>query len=293
MPTTLAMEKLKRDLAAMGEMCEYALTTALMALMDRDSELACHVIDYDAEIDEMELAVDRVCVELLQGGQLSGKDTLFVVATTKINNDLERVGDLASVISEHVLFLVREQSVLSQIVDFQAMLEQVGEMVRQSIEALLESDVKLAWQIIDERRKVAEETLINVYSLMELMRSEPRTIERCCHILFIVQSLHRVADQASNIAEEVIFMTEGVNIRHHIREFHPYKPRPYGELAPAAVAELEGRLVSSHRQENRGTSSISTRILAPGERKKIAINPAKIAAAREKLLKLRGKKGTK
>lgn len=292
MPTTMGIEKLKRNLAAMGEMCEYGLTTALMALLDRDSDMACHVIDYDSEIDEMELSVDRTCMELLQSGSLTGKDMRFVVAASKINNDLERVGDLAATISEHVLFLVREKSVLPQVVDFQSMLDRTGEMVRQSIEALLGEDSKMAWQIMDDRRKVAEESLLNFYELMDLMRSEPRTIERCCHILFIVQSLHRVADQASNIAEEVIFLEEGVNIRHHIRDFRPTTPHPYGEIKEEDAAAFEDKLVKTHRDSVR-KRVVKTRFIAPEEHKPANIAPGKLAAARDKLLKLRQSRGLK
>lgn len=287
----LALNRMKSDLVAMGEMCEYALSTAVMSLIERDEDLACHVIDYDRDIDEMELKVDQECCNLLQSGKLLPEDIRFVMAASKINNDLERIGDQAAHICEHVLFLVREKSILAQVVDFVAMLEQVSEMIRESINALLERDVKLAWKIIDERKIVQEETVLIFHELTDIMKQDPRTIVRCCHILFIVQSLHRVADQASNIAEEVIFTEEGVVVRHHLSEFHPVDPvfslPDETESTRAETRILEKRTpredIRRAHDESRKTRSIPRDALkAQAESGK-----SKAHQAREKLLRLR------
>lgn len=287
----LALNRMKSDLVAMGEMCEYALSTAIMSLIERDEDLALHIVEYDQDIDEMELKVDRECCTLLQSGKLIPEDIRFVMAASKINNDLERIGDQAAHICEHVLFLVREKSILAQIVDFVAMLEQVSEMIRESINALLERDAKLAWKIIDERKIVQEETVLVFHELTEIMKQDPRTIIRCCHILFIVQSLHRVADQAANIAEEVIFTEEGVVIRHHLSEFHPVDPvfdlNDMDEATRTETRLLEKRRprdeIRRAHDETRKTRTI------PKEARQAQAKSGETKAhqAREKLLRLR------
>ncbi len=243
----LAIEKLKSSLVAMGEMCEYAVSTAMMSLLDHDRELACYVIEYDNEIDEMELSIDRQCQTLLLSGKLDRNQSKFVIAALKINNDLERIGDQAAHICEHALFLVDEKSILMQVVDFMPMIEQVCEMTRESINALLESDSTLAWKIIDERNIVRDEVRLIFQQLVEIMSRDPRNIERACHILFIAQSLQRVADQATNVSEEVIFTTEGKNVRHHLDTYHPIPTVNYADISAEEIAKAEAEALKSGR----------------------------------------------
>lgn len=292
----MAMDKLKGDLVAMGEVCEYALSTAIMSLVERDSDLAHYIIEYDSEIDEMELAVDRQCSDLLTSGKLNAEEMRFVVAAAKINNDLERIGDLASHICEHVLFLVDEKSILAEVVDFMAMLEQVSEMIRESINALLERDAQLAWKIIDERKIVTDEMRLIFHELLDLMRKDERMIERCCHILFVAQALQRVGDQAANIAEEVIFTEEGVVVRHHLAEFHPMEPAMDFD-DPEQFEQLEAQVVQrkSSREDLKRKQEESRKKARPKSTRASSGEEARAKAlkAREKLLKLRAAARTK
>jgi phosphate transport system protein len=221
MPTRAAVEKLKRDLIIMGEMCENATSTAIMALIDRDEEMAQSAIEYDQEIDEMELAVDSDCLRLLEGGRLEGRTLRFVVAAMKMSRELERVGDNAVEICQHVLFLVKQRSVLPEIIDFAALVEQTSQMVREAVRALVEEDAELAWKIMDERGIVHDEMTLIFRELLAVMHDAPLTIERCCHILAAARSLVRMADLAMNLAEEVIYLVEGRDVRHHVREYRP------------------------------------------------------------------------
>lgn len=255
----LALEKLKGSLVAMGEMCEYAVSTAMMSLLDRDRELACYVIDYDKEIDEMELSIDRQCQTLLLSGKLDRSQSKFVVAALKINNDLERVGDQAAHICEHVLFLVQEKSILAQVVDFMPMIEQVCEMTRESINALLENDSTLAWKIIDERKIVQDEIRIIFQQLVDIMNQNARNIERACHILFIAQCLQRVADQASNVAEEVIFMSEGKTVRHHLEEYHPIPVVNYTDIPQEEIVSAEMQALKTQKSRQELTTQLQKR----------------------------------
>lgn len=296
MPTRMALEKLKNDLVVMGEMCENALDTSLMGLLDRDSDLACYVMDYDAEIDEMELSIDNQCVELMEQGKLKGDVLRFVAASAKITSDLERVGDLAVIISEHVMFLIREKSVLPQVIDFMEMADQVAQMMRESIQSLLEKDLDLAWKIIDENRIVDDDMQVIFHELLSIMKEDPRTIERCCHILAIAQSLKRVAEQATNVAEEVIFMADGVKVRHHLREFHPVLHMPLdageaGEVNKFETALLEKRRPRSEIKKAHAESKRKSKGLSSSEiEDKARTGASKAKDARMKLIKLRSGK---
>ena len=221
MPTRAAISKLKRDMIVLGEMCENALSTAIMALIDRSEEMALSIIEYDREIDEMELAVDSDCLRLLREGNLEGEPLRFVAAAMKISSEMERIGDNAVEICQHVLFLVRQRTVLTDVVDFPNLIEQVGQMMRESIRALVELDKDLAWKIMDEHLVVEDEVAIVTTELMTLMHDRPASIERCCHILAVCKALERVGDLSTNIAEEVIYLVDGTTVRHHIKELHP------------------------------------------------------------------------
>ena len=292
----LELNKLKGNLVAMGEMCEYAISTAMMSLLDRDKELACYVIEYDNEVDEMELSIDRHCQTMLNSGILNKDECRFVVSAAKINNDLERIGDQATHICEHVLFLLVEKSILAQIVDFIPMVDQVCEMTRESINSLLESDSTLAWKIIDERQIVKSEMSLIFRQLVEIMTNEPRNVERSCHIMFIAQSLMRIADQAANIAEEVIYATEGKIVKHHLDKFHPITISKSIDLSEQESEEAERSSIESAPKideiKKEIESSKSKTLILSKEIIEAQASGAveKAMSAREKLLRHRAKK---
>ncbi|MFH0911349.1 MAG: phosphate signaling complex protein PhoU [Planctomycetota bacterium] len=224
MPTRAIIEKLKNDLIVMGEMCENALSSAVMALIDGDEEMAASIIEYDREIDERELALNQDCLKLFGSGALKKEDLRFAASALKISYDLERIGDQAVDVCGHVLFLVREQTLLSQVVDFASLVEQVGQMMRESVRALVEQDANLAWKMIGEIPVVHEEGARIFAELLAIMHESSRTIERCCHILAVSRSLERVAALTTNIAEEVIYLVEGKTVRHRLREHKSLTP---------------------------------------------------------------------
>lgn len=256
-----AVEKLKRDLMIMGEMCENAVSTAIMAMVDRDEELAKQAVAYDQEIDEMELAVDQDCLALM-ALELSDEYLRFCAAAMKISRDLERIGDHATEICEHVLFLVSQKTVLPQVIDFASLVEQVGQMMRESIRALVEHDVKLAWKLIDEHLVIHEEMQLIFAEVLEVMHDSPATIERCCHILAVARALERVGDLCTNVAEEVVYLTAGEVVRHHIREHHPLTPALVTAGAePDDQAAHETEVLKRHtrRLEKKGQRKPGTR----------------------------------
>jgi len=235
----LELEKLRNSIIAMGEMCEYIVANAMTSLIDRDVTLATKTQEYDQQIDEMELNIDHQCRNLLLGGKLDSSNTNFVLSTHKINNDLERIGDNAVHISEHVHYLVREKSILTDVIDFLPMFEQVGEMIGEGVNALLKNDTVLAWKIVDEQLIVHDAMRAIFAELVEMMQQNPAAIERSCHILFIAQALQRIADLAVNIGEEVIFTAEGKIIRHHLGEYRP----PVTPFDTQAISAAEKKIL--------------------------------------------------
>jgi len=214
-----ALNKLRRELVAQGEMCEDALATAVMAMVECDADLAVQVAARDCEVDEAELAIDRHCRCLLRRGGLDAPSLRLVVASSKISNDLERIGDLAVQICQNALFLVRARSMLAQLMELPALVEMVGQMIRDSISAVLDNDVDLAWRIIAQRDVVEDETQVTFRQIVDVLRRHPAMSERCCHLLLIVQNFRNIAELAVNIAEEVVFLEKGKVVRHRLRDY--------------------------------------------------------------------------
>ena len=205
------LEGLKREILAVGTLVEEATHGALRAVLDRRAELAEEVIARDALIDEKEVAVEDECLKILALHQPVAADLRFVVAVLKVNNDLERMGDLATNIAK------RTRHVLLQgpsLVDFTLMGEHVTEMLQLSLDALIRSDAKQARRVcaLDERVDRDHRELYQV--LKDQMRQDSETVERAVNALGISRSLERIADLATNIAEDVVFMVEGEVIRH-------------------------------------------------------------------------------
>lgn len=289
--------QLKRDLVALGEMCEHALDTALMALIDRDPDLAFRVLATDVEIDERELELDRRCRDLLSTGRLKPAELRFVLAASKITNDLERIGDAAVHVVQSALFLVREQTLLAQVVDFGVLVELASQMIREAVSAVIESDTKLAWTVIDLKEKVEDEMQVIFRQLLDLMRSEPRSVERCCYVLFAAQDFRRAAELAFHIAEEVVFLEEGKVVRHHLKENHPVAPAPFGagsgkDSVKAEAALLKRALSRATAKKQTAEAKRKTRVITT-EQAADAIAVDKRVAARDKLLRLHNRGGNK
>lgn len=258
MPAKKAIDKMKQDLVVMGEMCENTVSTAIMALIDDNEDMAQQVIDGNSETNEMELTVDKDCLMLLSQGGLNDQDLRFIVAAMKIDRDLERISDLGVEIAEHVLFLIQRRTILSQIIDFNQLVEQIGQILQESILALVEGDVKLAWKIIDEHVVVHDEVALIWSEVLEIMRESSQAIERCCHILAVTKALERIADFSSNVAEEVVYTHTGKTIRHHIREHHPVDSSVIA--FQENLEDHESALVNSHSKRTEKTKRKSPSI---------------------------------
>ncbi len=220
------LQSLTQDLVAMAELIERNVDTAVMALVDSNTRFAYEVISLDTDIDEMEIFIDRQCLALLPGEAGDTEDFRFLTAAMKINNDLERIGNQAVVIAEQVLALAHMPHSGPDQLDLGNMLERVEVMVRQSVEALLTRDVDLAWQIWEEHAGAEEDLRRVIDGLVVAAEKRPGGVSRAMRLARAAVALSRVSENTKDIAEEVIYMREGIIVKHHEREFrNRKKPR--------------------------------------------------------------------
>jgi phosphate transport system protein len=211
------IEQLKQKVLFEGSMVEGAIANAVAALVHRDDAKARKVLEEDAEIDRMEVDVEEDCLKILALYQPVAGDLRFVVAVLKINNDLERMGDLAKNIAKRVLFLARSDRVDVPI-DFRAMAARAQDMVQRSLDALVGGDSALAHRVrqdddeLDAMRRTIHE------QIRSAIRSNPEQTETLMKLYSVAKHLERLGDMACNVAEDVIYMVEGDIVRHRGEE---------------------------------------------------------------------------
>ena len=212
------IDMLKKKLLSLSSKVEQQLWLSVKSLKERDGELARQVIDYDYQIDSDEVDVEEDCLKILALHQPVAIDLRFIVTAFKINNDLERIGDLSVNIAERSEFIARNTPVDVPF-DFDLMAEKTRAMVRDSIGALVNLDCALANRVCrsdDEVDAMNKE----MYELVKQgVLAHPEHIESLIHLLSVSRHLERIADHATNIAEDVIYMVEGRIIRHKTEEY--------------------------------------------------------------------------
>jgi phosphate transport system protein len=207
------LKELKERLLYEGGLVERAIRDAIKALQDRNSEVAEKVIEDDHIINSREVEIDEFCLKLLALRQPAARDLRFITTAIKINYDLERIGDMAVNICERVEELNQEPQ-LKPYIDLPKMAETVQIMVKESLDAFVGEDVRLAWKVTRDDNEV-DQLLDQIFrELLTYMMQDPKTISRATRVLFISKYLERMADHAVNIAELVIFMVEGKIVRH-------------------------------------------------------------------------------
>jgi phosphate transport system protein len=207
------LHELKQEIVYVGSLVEEALDKALRALSSRNELLAREVVEADEEINRMEVAVEEDCLRILALYQPVAMDLRFVVAVLKINNDLERIGDLAKNIAKRVIYLsrAREVGVPS---DFREMARIAQHMVKQSLDALVTSNSNLARQVRGDDDKVDAIRDRIGETMSARIQEHPEQIEVLMKLFSVARHLERLADMATHIAEEVIYMVDGAIVRH-------------------------------------------------------------------------------
>ena len=207
------LEHLDKELLILSSMVEDATNRAILALVDRRLDLARQVMREDDRINHREVLIEEECLKMLALHQPVAADLRFIVAVLKVNNDLERMGDLAVNIAERAAYLATQEP-LQVSLDFPKMAEGVRDMVRESLDALSNMNPRLARHVLtmDDEIDDANRGMFDI--LQELMHRDPSTIERAVHLLSASRHLERIADLATNIAQDVVYMSEGRLIRH-------------------------------------------------------------------------------
>ncbi len=207
------IQKLKTQFLFLGGKVEERFDLAVDSLKNMDVNKAKEVIEGDREIDLLEVNLEEECLKILALHQPVAVDLRFIITVLKVNNDLERIGDLAVNVSEVVLYLSKDEQFPIPF-DFVAMAQKAGKMFRNSLNALVTQDILLAEKV---RKADHEVDLIHkeaYRAISDNMTAYPQRIDCLLHTLGVSIALERVGDLACNIAEDVIYLTDGSIVRH-------------------------------------------------------------------------------
>lgn len=207
------IEKLKKTVISLGADVEENLHKSVQSLETRDVDLGEKMVDADRTIDQREVGLEEECLKILALHQPVAIDLRFVIAVLKINNDLERIGDLAVNIAERSVFISSQPPVDAPF-DFTGMAEKTKAMLRHSLESLVNMDAQLARQVCRDDDDVDAINAEMYGQVQDGIRKNIDDMEVLIHYLGAARHLERIADLATNIAEDVIYMVDGEIIRH-------------------------------------------------------------------------------
>ena len=208
------LDELRTLLLEMSGLVEAAIYRSVLSLVRRDQAQAEDVFRNEARINRLQIEIDDKATRLLALEQPVAKDLRLIAAAIKINNDLERMGDEAVNIAGQAVSLMRELPV-NPPVDIPHMAGLVESMVRKALDSFVKGDGEMARGILVSDDVVDDlwDTILEV--LKGYMRSHPEGVAQCVNLMFVAKNLERIADHATNIAEDVIYLVEGVDVRHH------------------------------------------------------------------------------
>ncbi len=212
------LEELRSKLLTLGGKVEAEISQSMRALTERDSKLAEQVVGSDREVNRLELEVDESCRRLLALRQPAASDLRFITTALKIVVDLERIGDLAVNISERAIDL-NQSPPLRPVHDLTRLAQLCQSQLRKALDSFVDADADKAEAVIkdDDLLDALYHNLFN--ELLALMMEDPRNIRRANSLLFVAKHLERLGDHATNVAEMVVYMVRGTDVRHpHSRE---------------------------------------------------------------------------
>lgn len=209
------LEKLREAILTMGAMVEEAVHRSITALLERRPDLCKEVLRGDARIDRREVNVEEQCLKILALHQPVAEDLRFIASVIKMNSDLERMGDLAVNIAERAAYLASTEPVALPGA-LRPMATAVMRMVRRSLDAIVNRDAARARALCAQDDEVDEYNRQIIAELQRTMEEHPGTIRNCTHVFSASRHLERIADHATNIAEDVVYLVEGEIIRHRL-----------------------------------------------------------------------------
>ncbi|MEA1980266.1 MAG: phosphate signaling complex protein PhoU [candidate division Zixibacteria bacterium] len=211
------IDKLKKKILQLTAMVEGNLQKAVKAVEEYDTQLAESVIEYDSQIDSFEVEVEEECLKILALHQPVATDLRYVIASLKINNDLERIGDLAVNIAKRTIKIQKHKRALIPF-DLSGMLELTVKMVKRCTDSFIANDSQLARQVCFDDDEIDDLHKSSINVLKEKIKQDPNMIDYYISLLNVSRNLERIADHATNIAEDVIYNVEGEIVRHKGKE---------------------------------------------------------------------------
>jgi len=208
------LEELKGKLLEMSALVEAAVQRSVAAVAQKDRSAADQVFRDEARINALEMEIDEFAINLLATQQPLAADLRLVVAALKINTDLERMGDLSVSIAQRAVSLLSEP-VIKPMVDIRHMSSLVESMVRKSLDAFVANDADMARSVLASDDAVDSLRTASYHELVSFMEKDPQNIPQALDLIGITRSLERIADHSTNIAEDVLFLVKGIDVRHH------------------------------------------------------------------------------
>jgi phosphate transport system protein len=208
------LEQLKGKLLEMSALVEAAVQRSVSAVAQKDRSAAEQVFRDEARINQLEMEIDEFAINLLATQQPLAADLRLIVAALKINTDLERMGDLSVHIAQRAISLLSEP-MIKPIVDIRHMSSLVESMVRKSLDAFVANDADMARSVLASDDAVDSLRTASYHELVSFMEKDPHNIPQALDLIGITRSLERIADHSTNIAEDVLFLVKGVDVRHH------------------------------------------------------------------------------
>ncbi|MEP4147997.1 MAG: phosphate signaling complex protein PhoU [Halioglobus sp.] len=208
------LEEIKNHLLEMGGKVEKQLVEAVDALVNRDTGAAEEIINRDHEVNEMEMRIDDECATILARRQPAASDLRLVVSVIKVNTDIERIGDEAAKIARQGIRLVDESTSPTNHVEIRHIGSHVASMLHKALDAFARLDMDLAVEVVKEDIDVDKEYGSAMRSLVTFMMEDQRNIGPILNEMWALRSLERIGDHAANIAEHVVYLVRGLDVRH-------------------------------------------------------------------------------
>ena len=203
------LSQLDNLLAEMGGLCEAQLSKAMEAMVKRDVDLASAVIEGDRRIDDLEKQVDSLAINLIALRQPMAADLRMIIASLKVANNLERVGDYAKNIGKRTIALSKSPVISNTANSIQRMSTMVEGMIKNALDALINRDSQRAKDVRISDQEVDQMHSSLFKELLTFMAEDPESISTCTHLLFIAKNLERVGDHMTSVAEQIVFIVEG------------------------------------------------------------------------------------
>jgi phosphate transport system protein len=221
----------------MGSLVEDMIAKGALALTTRDTALAQSTIKIDRRINRLECEVDELAMRILATRQPVASDLRFITTALKIVTDLERIGDLCVNICERVVEL-NEEPPLPPVADLANLAEEASAVVHEALDALVARDVGRATELLTRDDSIDDHYARIFRDVLDLMARDPKSVFRATRVQSIAKYLERIADHAMNVAETVVFLVKGTDIRHWNRKQESGAPPPPEESSPVATLHL-------------------------------------------------------